>query len=300
MHRIALNRMGLLCAALAFSSVAVSCGRVDKKPGDEAGDVGTVQLALTTPDGQTISSVNYTVTNAAGAGRRERRAQRREPLRDRVRRDQPPSGRRLLDHDDGDDVGRIELYRFGHILRGRRPDRAGRSDPDLRRRRRRRRQQWSRRHRCHRRLGRRELPGHLDGHGRTSAGRRRRLRSRSRRPRRRWTSRSRGASTSGIIAAPTAASTTLQCTAVGMAQVTLTVSRGDDLLGQRDLLGKLRPEPVQRSRPQLPRGGPGHRPAQRVPQPRACGRRRPVRSQARRMRGGLRRGAVPAAGLDLP
>jgi uncharacterized repeat protein (TIGR04052 family) len=67
MYRIALNRMGLLCAALAFSSAAASCGRVDKRPGDETGDFGTVQLALTTPDGQTISSLNYTVTNAAGA-----------------------------------------------------------------------------------------------------------------------------------------------------------------------------------------------------------------------------------------
>jgi uncharacterized repeat protein (TIGR04052 family) len=65
MHRIALKTSGLLWAALAFSGAVVSCS--DRGPIQDARDVGTVQVALTTPDGQTIASVNYTVTNGAGA-----------------------------------------------------------------------------------------------------------------------------------------------------------------------------------------------------------------------------------------
>ena len=66
MHRIAMNGVGLLLgAALALSGVAVSCSTNDNNPNPQ--DVGTVVMALTTPDGQTISSVNYTVTDAMGA-----------------------------------------------------------------------------------------------------------------------------------------------------------------------------------------------------------------------------------------
>jgi uncharacterized repeat protein (TIGR04052 family) len=65
MRRNVFNGSGLLCAALAFLSASVSCSSGDSV-GEDARGLGTVTLAIKTPDGQTINTVSYVVTNAAG------------------------------------------------------------------------------------------------------------------------------------------------------------------------------------------------------------------------------------------
>jgi uncharacterized repeat protein (TIGR04052 family) len=65
MRRNLLNASGLLCAALAFLGAGVSCSSGDS-PGEDASRHGTVTLNLRTADGQTINTVSYVVTNAAG------------------------------------------------------------------------------------------------------------------------------------------------------------------------------------------------------------------------------------------
>jgi uncharacterized repeat protein (TIGR04052 family) len=59
------NASALLCAALAFLGAGVSCS-AGQSHDPEAQSLGIVTLALETPDGQTIDTMSYVVTNAAG------------------------------------------------------------------------------------------------------------------------------------------------------------------------------------------------------------------------------------------
>jgi uncharacterized repeat protein (TIGR04052 family) len=61
---VLVNASGLLCAALAFLGTGVSCS-AGESPALEAQSRGTVTLALEAPDGQTIDTVSYVVTSGA-------------------------------------------------------------------------------------------------------------------------------------------------------------------------------------------------------------------------------------------